>query len=96
MFCVDLLRDTTPHLIDVTIGYKGTKPGQIPSKLYNLKSIFLDGRGPPEVHMHVRKIPIKDVPRDEKAFVDWTMKLCVRMRGRCAGSCVGKGDAHAS
>ena len=68
------LRDVTPVILDVTIGYKGVKAGQIPSDVYKLKSIFLDGKGPPEVHMHVRHLAMKDVPKDKDAFVAWLLQ----------------------
>ena len=81
-YCASTLRDVVPYVIDFTIGYKGVQAGQIPSVVYKLRSIFLDGQGPPEVHMHIRKIPIKDVPTNEAEFVAWTMKVYVQGAGK--------------
>jgi len=50
-FCVDKLRGTAEYIVDVTIGYKGVQAGQNASEVYKLRSIFLLGIAPPEVHM---------------------------------------------
>ena len=88
-FCTTTLRSSVPYIYDFTIGYKGVQAGQIPSTVFKLRSIFLDGKGPPEVHMHIRKIPLKDVPTDEKGFTEWITKVYVHTA--CASDRQGHG-----
>ena len=87
-FCTTTLRSSVPYIYDFTIGYKGVQAGQIPSTVFKLRSIFLDGKGPPEVHMHIRKIPLKDVPTDEKGFTEWITKVYVHT------ACASDGQGH--
>lgn len=49
---------------DVTIGYKKQRP------------LFIDnalGTDPREVHIHVRRIPVNDIPSDESEVSSWLM-----------------------
>lgn len=73
-FCVDKLRGCTSRIVDITIGYKGVRAGQNASEVYKLRSIFLDGHAPPEIHMHIRSFSIADIPTDENGFSQWTME----------------------
>ena len=72
--CVSDLRQDCDALYDITIGYSGLKPDDIPHRVYSpLKMIGL-GRGPEETHMHIRKFDIDDIPEDETEFSDWLME----------------------
>ncbi|EKM60925.1 uncharacterized protein PHACADRAFT_247149 [Phanerochaete carnosa HHB-10118-sp] len=51
------------QLIDVTVAYPGIPPLGYGQSYYTLRSIFMDGVPPPQVHMHVRKFDVsRDVP----------------------------------
>ncbi|KAG8377726.1 hypothetical protein BUALT_Bualt08G0062700 [Buddleja alternifolia] len=62
--CLEILRGSFDAVYDVTIAYKN----QCPSFLDN---VF--GVDPSEVHMHVRRIPISDVPTSEIEVTSWLM-----------------------
>lgn len=60
--CLDILRGTLDAVYDVTIAYKNKCP------------VFMDnvfGVNPLEVHMHVRRIPIADMPLTEDEAAAW-------------------------
>ena len=51
------------YLMDVTVGYPGIPRGGFGQAYYTLRSIFLEGIPPPEVHYHVRLYNVqRDVP----------------------------------
>jgi hypothetical protein len=43
------------------MGYEGISASDVPEETHTLRSIFIDGRPPKEVHLHVRRIPIATV-----------------------------------
>ncbi|XP_048337462.2 probable 1-acyl-sn-glycerol-3-phosphate acyltransferase 5 isoform X2 [Ziziphus jujuba] len=60
--CLEDLRESLDAVYDVTIGYKHRCP------------TFLDnafGLDPSEVHMHVRRIPLDDIPTSEEKVTTW-------------------------
>ncbi|KAL8096988.1 putative 1-acyl-sn-glycerol-3-phosphate acyltransferase 5 [Apium graveolens] len=60
--CLEELRDSMDAVYDITIGYKYRCP------------TFLDnafGVDPSEVHMHVRRIPLNDIPASEDEASSW-------------------------
>ncbi|KAK4848163.1 hypothetical protein QYF36_009937 [Acer negundo] len=62
--CLEDLRESLDAVYDVTIGYKHRCP------------TFLDnafGVDPSEVHIHVRRIPIHDIPTSEEEVATWLM-----------------------
>ncbi|XP_024027761.1 probable 1-acyl-sn-glycerol-3-phosphate acyltransferase 4 [Morus notabilis] len=63
-FCASLevLRDSLDAVYDVTIAYKNNCPSF-------LDNVF--GLDPSEVHMHVRRIPVKDIPASEDKASSW-------------------------
>ncbi|EFA84063.1 hypothetical protein PPL_03136 [Heterostelium album PN500] len=63
--CLDVLRPTWDAVYDITIGYE-SKP--------TIGTCFT-GVNPKVVNIHVNRIPIKDVPTDEKQLQDWLFKL---------------------
>lgn len=60
-------------ILDLTVGYSGMSPDQIPEEFYGLKSIFVDAHAPAVIHVHASYIPIKDIPStgDGKEFAGW-------------------------
>ncbi|XP_044474426.1 probable 1-acyl-sn-glycerol-3-phosphate acyltransferase 4 [Mangifera indica] len=62
--CLETLRDSLDAVYDVTIAYKH----QCPSFLDN---VF--GVDPSEVHMHVQRIPVKELPTSNSEVAAWLM-----------------------
>lgn len=62
--CLEDLRGSLDAVYDLTIGYKH----QCPSFLDN---VF--GVDPSEVHMHVRRIPLNNIPTSENEVATWLM-----------------------
>ncbi|KAJ4824494.1 1-acyl-sn-glycerol-3-phosphate acyltransferase 4 [Turnera subulata] len=62
--CLEMLRGSLDAVYDVTIAYKH----QCPSFLDN---VF--GVGPAEVHIHVRRIPAKDLPDSDDKASTWLL-----------------------
>jgi lysocardiolipin and lysophospholipid acyltransferase len=62
--CLETLRDSLDAVYDVTIAYKN----QCPSFLDN---VF--GLDPSEVHLHIRRIPIEEIPISETKAASWLM-----------------------
>ncbi|MCD7453457.1 1-acyl-sn-glycerol-3-phosphate acyltransferase 4 [Datura stramonium] len=63
--CLEILRSSLDAVYDVTIAYKNQCP------------TFLDnafGVDPSEVHIHVRRIPLENVPASEKEASKWLME----------------------
>ena len=65
LFC---LRALSPHmpslkLLDVTLAYPGIPRGAYGQSYYTLRSIFIQGVPPPQVHVHLRLYDVaKDIP----------------------------------
>ncbi|PIN01059.1 Lysophosphatidic acid acyltransferase LPAAT [Handroanthus impetiginosus] len=62
--CLEILRSSLDAVYDVTIAYKN----QCPSFLDN---VF--GVDPSEVHMHIRRIPLDEIPVSESEATAWLM-----------------------
>ncbi|KAJ1674335.1 hypothetical protein EV182_003488 [Spiromyces aspiralis] len=62
---------TITHIYDVTIGYQGLKKGQIPEIEYGLVNMFAWGIYPRQVHMHIRRFEVKNIPLDKPEFDQW-------------------------
>ncbi|XP_022860007.1 probable 1-acyl-sn-glycerol-3-phosphate acyltransferase 4 isoform X2 [Olea europaea var. sylvestris] len=62
--CLETLRTSLDAVYDVTIAYKN----QCPTFLDNLFGV-----DPSEVHMHIRRIPLKEIPKSENEAADWLM-----------------------
>jgi hypothetical protein len=59
---------------DLTIGLEGLpSPETVPETVFTLRSIFIDGRAPPKVHVHLRRrsVPAPEVLNDEALFGKW-------------------------
>jgi hypothetical protein len=62
------------YLYDVTIGFEGEKPDTYPNQIYTLRSVYMLGRSPPGIHLHVRRwhIPTQIPAIDgTDAFTHW-------------------------
>jgi len=62
--CLEELKDSLDAVYDITIGYKHRCP------------TFFDnacGVEPSEVHIHVRRIPVKDIPTSEDKIGSWLL-----------------------
>ncbi|XAR72840.1 1-acylglycerol-3-phosphate O-acyltransferase [Bertholletia excelsa] len=62
--CLEELKDSLDAVYDITIGYKHRCPS------------FLDnafGVDPAEVHMHIRRFPLSDIPTSEDEAGSWLM-----------------------
>ncbi|KAL9174039.1 hypothetical protein ABFS82_02G026500 [Erythranthe guttata] len=64
--CLDNLRDSLDAVYNITIGYRHNCPS------------FMDnafGVDPAEVHIHVRRIPLGEIPKSEKQISSWLMNI---------------------
>ncbi|XP_042500686.1 probable 1-acyl-sn-glycerol-3-phosphate acyltransferase 5 [Macadamia integrifolia] len=64
--CLEILKSSLDAVYDVTIGYKHRCP------------LFMDniyGVHPAEVHIHVRRIPLNEIPTSEKEAAAWLMDM---------------------
>ncbi|KNA10606.1 hypothetical protein SOVF_142760 [Spinacia oleracea] len=68
--CMEELRDSLDAVYDVTIGYKPRCP-------FFLDNVF--GVNPSEVHIHIRRIPISNIPDSEEEMGTWLMNtFCLK------------------
>ena len=57
-----LLRKSAEVVYDVTFGYHGLTAADYGEQIFTLKAMFLMGRGPKKVHIHIRSFAIADIP----------------------------------
>ncbi|KAI7826400.1 hypothetical protein BX661DRAFT_183966 [Kickxella alabastrina] len=84
MFCLNQLRGRIPYIYDLTIGYEGLKKGDIPEDEYGLVSMYGKCVYPREVHIHVKRYAVEDIPIDEEGFSRWMHKVFVEKDMRMA------------
>ncbi|KAJ2388261.1 hypothetical protein GGI23_006093 [Coemansia sp. RSA 2559] len=82
--CLTRLRSRIPYLYDLTIGYEGLKKGDIPEDEYGLVSMYGKRVYPREVHIHVRRYAVSDIPEDEERFTEWMHRVYVEKDKRMA------------
>lgn len=59
-------------IYDVTVGYSQLSPTDVPERVFSLWRLFWAGIAPPQIHYHLRYIPLKQIPRDSaEAFAHW-------------------------
>ncbi|KAJ2637094.1 hypothetical protein GGF40_002599 [Coemansia sp. RSA 1286] len=75
--CLNRLRERVPYLYDLTIGYEGLRKGDIPEDEYGLVSMYGKRVYPREVHIHVKRYAVDDIPQDEEGFNDWMHQVFV-------------------
>uniref|UniRef100_A0A5B6YRU7 1-acylglycerol-3-phosphate O-acyltransferase n=1 Tax=Davidia involucrata TaxID=16924 RepID=A0A5B6YRU7_DAVIN len=64
--CLEILRGSLDAVYDITIAYKHRCP-------FFLDNVF--GVDPSEVHIHVRRIPIEEIPASETESATWLMDI---------------------
>ncbi|KAJ1918390.1 hypothetical protein H4219_002616 [Mycoemilia scoparia] len=70
-YCLDKLKGDLPYIYDITIGYEGLKPGEIPEDKYGLLNTFARSIYPRNVHMYFRRFSTKDIPTNKPEFELW-------------------------
>lgn len=68
------LEGSIPVLYDMTIVYEPQPPGDLAAEShFSLKRTFLRGLGPTTVRLHIRELPISQIPYDktEEEFTQW-------------------------
>lgn len=71
-----LLKPSLESVYDVTIGYSGVKKEQYGELVYRLPNIFIEGKSPKLVDIHIRAFNVADIPtEDEEEFTDWLYKV---------------------
>ncbi|KAG0181268.1 hypothetical protein DFQ29_008877 [Apophysomyces sp. BC1021] len=75
--CMSTLDDSVDWLYDLTIGYPGIKPGDNPEDVLTLKKIFFLGQYPSYIHIHIRRYPVKSIPKDSNGFSKWLFERWV-------------------
>lgn len=68
---METLGDNPEWLYDLTIGYQGVKANENPEDVYTIPSIFSTCRYPKQIHVHIRRFKISDLPKDDDAFAQW-------------------------
>ncbi|KAL2912156.1 hypothetical protein HK105_208357 [Polyrhizophydium stewartii] len=58
------------YLYDFTIGYSGIGPDACPYDAYPLTSVFFEGKGPAQIHIHVDRFKVADLPGVRRAADD--------------------------
>ncbi|KAJ2550925.1 hypothetical protein EV175_003882 [Coemansia sp. RSA 1933] len=82
--CLTKLRAKVPYLYDLTIGYEGLKKGDIPEDEYGLVSMYGKRVYPREVHIHVKRYAVSDIPDDDERFTEWMNRVYVEKDMRMA------------
>ncbi|KAJ2473443.1 hypothetical protein GGI02_000854 [Coemansia sp. RSA 2322] len=83
-FCLSQLRGRIPYVYDLTMGYEGLKKGDIPEDEYGLVSMYGKRVYPREVHIHVKRYAVADIPEDEEGFTNWMNQVFVEKDTRMA------------
>ncbi|RIB20980.1 acyltransferase-domain-containing protein [Gigaspora rosea] len=69
--CSQALKKSVHYIYDLTIGFDGVPKGVYPEEIYNLKGIYFQGVFPSNVHMHIRRYAISEIPDDKDKFGEW-------------------------
>ncbi|KAJ1726067.1 hypothetical protein LPJ61_005442 [Coemansia biformis] len=75
--CLSQLRPRIEYVYDLTIGYEGLKSGDIPEDEYGLVSMYGKRIYPREIHIHVKRYPVAEIPDDEEGFSKWMHSVYV-------------------
>ncbi|KAJ1977330.1 hypothetical protein H4R35_002347 [Dimargaris xerosporica] len=68
------LRQSADYVYDITMGLEGLTGDQFPQDVYTIPGMYLEGHYPRQVHIHVRRYPIADVPADLEKFQRWILQ----------------------
>ncbi|KAG0174894.1 hypothetical protein DFQ28_000751 [Apophysomyces sp. BC1034] len=69
--CTLTLDDSVEWLYDFTIGYPGVRTDENPEDVYNISKIFFLGQNPKQIHIHIRRFKVSDIPKDAEEFSQW-------------------------
>ncbi|SSD61059.1 related to Cst26p [Saccharomycodes ludwigii] len=70
------LRQSCEYVYDSTIGYSAVKKEEYGQDVYKLFDIFLKGKAPKIVDIHMRAFKLSDIPiDDEEEFNDWIFNI---------------------
>lgn len=70
------LKSSCEVVYDATIGYSGVRQNEYGQDIYRLGNIFLKGRAPRIVDIHLRAFRLDEIPiEDEKDFTGWLLKV---------------------
>jgi hypothetical protein len=58
----DALADQLDYIYDITVGYSGLEKEDIPYEEYLIDKVFFSKYYPEEIHMHVRRFKLSDIP----------------------------------
>jgi len=61
-YCLEVLRPEVKRLLDITVGYEGLQDHHCPYDEYPLSKVFFEGKGPKEIHLHLRSYNVDDIP----------------------------------
>ncbi|OMH80227.1 putative acyltransferase CST26 [Zancudomyces culisetae] len=64
-------RGIVKYVYDFTIAYSGVKEHEYAEQVYSLKDIYLMGKYPHQIHIHIRKFAVEGIPEDEGDFTSW-------------------------
>lgn len=73
MLCKETLGDSVEWLYDLTVGYPGIEPGQNPEDVMTMKRIFCERNGPHQIHIHMRRYRLDELPKDNEGFTHWLL-----------------------
>ncbi|KAJ1654533.1 hypothetical protein IWQ61_005556 [Dispira simplex] len=65
------MRKVTDYVYDVTMGFEGLTSDQTPQDTYTIPMMYISQFYPRHVHLHVRRIPMDQVPTDGEEFTQW-------------------------
>ncbi|KAI8368292.1 acyltransferase-domain-containing protein [Radiomyces spectabilis] len=65
------LDESVEWLYDFTIGYSGIPSEANPEDVYTIQGIFFFGHRPKNVHIHIRRFRVSELPKDMDAFSSW-------------------------
>ncbi|KAJ2711377.1 hypothetical protein H4R19_003278 [Coemansia spiralis] len=82
--CLSQLRPRIKYLYDLTIGYEGLKSGDIPEDEYGLVSMYGKRVYPREIHIHIKRHAVADIPDDEDGFAKWMHRVFAEKDERMA------------
>ncbi|KAJ2083868.1 hypothetical protein H4R24_000520 [Coemansia sp. RSA 988] len=82
--CLSHLRQRIEYLYDLTIGYEGLKSGDIPENEYGLVSMYGKCVYPRQIHIHVKRYPVSEIPDDEEGFGQWMHNIFIEKDKRMA------------
>ncbi|CCH62843.1 hypothetical protein TBLA_0I01850 [Henningerozyma blattae CBS 6284] len=75
-YSLESLKPSLDVVYDVTIGYSGVKKHEYGELIYTMKNIFLEGKPPKLVDIHIRAFKLNEIPLDSiEEFTEWLFKV---------------------